>query len=135
MNNLQEDLMQKGCTHLRNLAILHQCLPEEAAWDEAKKRGVDFVSMNPVLVLGPLLQPTLNASTIHVLKYLTSSAKTYVNATQAYEDVRDVALAHILVYENPSASGRYIIAESSLHRGELVEILSKYFPEYPVPTK
>ncbi|KAK1393333.1 hypothetical protein POM88_012389 [Heracleum sosnowskyi] len=35
---------------------------------------------------------------------------------------------------NP-ATGRYICSESSLHRGEVVEILAKYFPEYPVPTK
>lgn len=110
-------------------------MAEQAAWDTAKENGVDLVVVNPVLVLGPLLQPTINASTIHILKYLTGSAKTYANATQAYVHVRDVALAHILVYEKPSASGRYICAESSLHRGELVEILAKYFPDYPVPTK
>ncbi|KAL2338209.1 hypothetical protein Fmac_012655 [Flemingia macrophylla] len=108
---------------------------EQAAWDVSKERAVDLVVVNPVLVIGPLLQPTINASTIHILKYLTGSAKTYVNATQAYVHVRDVALAHILVYETPSASGRYICAESSLHRGELVEILAKFFPEYPIPTK
>lgn len=110
-------------------------MAEQAAWDTAKEKGVDLVVVNPVLVLGPLLQPTINASTVHILKYLTGSAKTYANATQAYADVRDVALAHILVYEKPEASGRYICSESSLHRGELVEILAKHFPEYPMPTK
>ncbi|KAJ6694907.1 CINNAMOYL-COA REDUCTASE-LIKE PROTEIN [Salix koriyanagi] len=47
----------------------------------------------------------------------------------------DVALAHILVFETPSASGRYLCSESVLHRGEVVEILAKFFPEYPIPTK
>ncbi|GAU27855.1 hypothetical protein TSUD_114360 [Trifolium subterraneum] len=112
-----------------------KAVAEQAAWEVAKEKGVDLVVVNPVLVLGPLLQPTINASTIHILKYLTGSAKTYANATQAYVHVRDVALAHILVYEKPSASGRYLCAESSLHRGELVEILAKYFPEYPIPTR
>ena len=69
------------------------------------------------------------------MKYLTGSAKTYVNAVQGYVDVKDVAKAHVLVYETPSASGRYICVESMLHRGELVEILTKFFPEYPIPTK
>ncbi|KAF2589179.1 hypothetical protein F2Q70_00041640 [Brassica cretica] len=108
---------------------------EQAAWETAEEKGVDLVVLNPVLVLGPPLQPTINASLFHVLKYLTGSAKTYANLTQAYVDVRDVALAHVLVYEAPSASGRYLLAESALHRGEVVEILAKLFPEYPLPTK
>ncbi|XP_020412082.1 uncharacterized protein LOC109947081 [Prunus persica] len=52
--------------------------------DIAKAKGVDLVVVNPVLVLGPLLQPTINASIIHVLKYLTGSAKIYANSVQAY---------------------------------------------------
>ncbi|KAK2425494.1 NADPH-cytochrome p450 reductase [Trifolium repens] len=123
------------CKNTKNWYCYGKAVAEQAAWEVAKEKGVDLVVVNPVLVLGPLLQPTINASTIHILKYLTGSAKTYANATQAYVHVRDVALAHILVYEKPSASGRYLCAESSLHRGELVEILAKYFPEYPIPTK
>ena len=110
-------------------------MAEQAAWDEAKERGVDLVVVTPVLVLGSLLQPTLNASIIHILKYLNGATKNYTNSIQAYVDVKDVALAHILVFENPSASGRYLCAESVLHRGNLVEILAKFFPEYPIPTK
>nr|QHJ91603.1 cinnamoyl-CoA reductase 6 [Cucumis sativus] len=32
-------------------------------------------------------------------------------------------------------SGRYICVESMLHRGELVDILAHFFPQYPLPTK
>ncbi|KAG9150911.1 hypothetical protein Leryth_003034 [Lithospermum erythrorhizon] len=123
------------CKNTKNWYCYGKAVAEKAAWDEAKEKGVDLIVLNPVLVLGPLLQPTVNASIVHVLKYLTGSAKTYVNAVQAYVDVRDVALAHILLFETPSASGRYLCAESVLHRGEVVEILAKFFPEYPVPTK
>ncbi|KAL8497241.1 hypothetical protein ACS0TY_020796 [Phlomoides rotata] len=112
-----------------------KAVAEQAAWDTAKELGVDLVVINPVLVLGPLLQPTVNASVLHILKYLTGSAKTYANSTQAYVHVKDVALAHILLFETPSASGRYLCAESVLHRGDVVEILAKFFPEYPIPTK
>uniref|UniRef100_A0A161ZMC7 NAD-dependent epimerase/dehydratase domain-containing protein n=1 Tax=Daucus carota subsp. sativus TaxID=79200 RepID=A0A161ZMC7_DAUCS len=112
-----------------------KAVAEQAAWEEAKQRGVDMVALNPVLVLGPVLQSTINASIVHILKYLTGSAKTYANSVQAYVHVKDVAAAHILLFENPSATGRYLCAESSLHRGDVVEILAKYFPEYPIPTK
>lgn len=123
------------CKNTNNWYCYGKTVAEQDAWDIAREKEVDLVVVNPVLVLGPLLQPTVNASIAHVVKYLTGSAKTYVNSCQVYVDVRDAALAHILVFESPSASGRYICAESALHRGELVEILAKLFPEYPVPTK
>uniref|UniRef100_A0A2P2NHR2 cinnamoyl-CoA reductase n=1 Tax=Rhizophora mucronata TaxID=61149 RepID=A0A2P2NHR2_RHIMU len=123
------------CKNTKNWYCYGKAVAEQAAWEVAKEKEVDLVVVNPVLVLGPLLQSTVNASIIHILKYLNGSAKTYANSVQAYVHVRDVALAHILVYETPSASGRYLCAESVLHRGEVVEILAKFFPEYPVPTK
>nr|ADU64758.1 cinnamoyl-CoA reductase [Hevea brasiliensis] len=123
------------CKNTKNWYCYGKAVAEQAAWEVAKEKGVDLVAVNPVLVLGPLLQSTVNASIIHILKYLTGSAKTYANSVQAYAHVKDVALAHILVYEIPSASGRYLCAESVLHRGEVVEILAKSFPEYPIPTR
>ncbi|KAI7979579.1 Cinnamoyl-CoA reductase 1 [Camellia lanceoleosa] len=123
------------CKNTKNWYCYGKAVAEQAATDVAKEKGVDLVVVNPVLVLGPLLQSTVNASIIHILKYLNGSTKTYANLVQAYVHVRDVALAHILVYETPSASGRYLCAESVLHRGDVVEILAKFFPEYPIPLK
>ncbi|KAL7114313.1 hypothetical protein ACP275_04G112700 [Erythranthe tilingii] len=123
------------CKATKNWYCYGKAVAEKAAWDSAKELGVDLVVLNPVLVLGPLLQSTVNASVLHILKYLTGSAKTYVNSVQAYVHVEDVAKAHILLFENPAATGRFLCAESVLHRGDVVEILSKFFPEYPIPTK
>ncbi|XP_058734362.1 cinnamoyl-CoA reductase 2 [Vicia villosa] len=123
------------CKNTKNWYCYGKTVAEQSAWKIAKENEVDLVVVNPVLVLGPLLQETINASTIHILKYLNGAAKSYVNATQCYVDVKDVALAHLLIYETNSASGRYICSQTSLHRGEVVEILAKYFPEYPLPTK
>ncbi|XP_023523754.1 cinnamoyl-CoA reductase 2-like [Cucurbita pepo subsp. pepo] len=123
------------CKNTKNWYCYAKTIAEQTAWEVAKEQGVDLVVVNPMLVLGPLLQAGVNASVVHIMKYLTGSAKTYVNAVQGYVDVKDVAKAHVLVYETPSASGRYICVESMLHRGELVEILTKFFPEYPIPTK
>lgn len=124
------------CKKTANWYCYAKTVAEQAAWELAEQRGVSLLVVNPVLVLGPLLQPTVNASAEHVMKYLTGSAKTYANAAQAYVHVRDVAEAHVRVYERPTARGRYICAEgTTLHRGELCRVLAKLFPEYPVPTE
>nr|KJB56521.1 hypothetical protein B456_009G124300 [Gossypium raimondii] len=110
---------------------------------EAKVRRVVFTSSIGAVYMDPNRSPDVvvdescwsDLEFCKNTKYLTGSAKTYANSVQAYVHVRDVALAHLLVYENPSASGRYLCAESVLHRGEVVEILAKFFPEYPIPTK
>ncbi|GLJ37374.1 hypothetical protein SUGI_0758410 [Cryptomeria japonica] len=123
------------CIKTKNWYCYAKTVAEKAAWKVAQERNLDMVVVNPSLVLGPLLQRSINASTAHIMKYLTGSAKTYANLTQAYVDVRDVAEAHILVYETPSASGRYLCAESNMHRAQLVQMLSELFPQYPSPTK
>lgn len=123
------------CKETKNWYCYGKTVAEKAAWERAKDKGLDLVVVNPCVVLGPVLQSSINASIIHILKYLTGSAKTYANSVQAYVHVRDVAEAHILVYESPSASGRYLCAESVLHRGDVVDLLASMFPQYPIPTK
>ncbi|KAJ4963813.1 hypothetical protein NE237_023752 [Protea cynaroides] len=75
-------------------------LAENTAWEVARKRRVDLVTVIPPLTIGPLLQPNVNASIVHILKFLNGRNKTYGNAVQGYVHVKDLALAHILVYEN-----------------------------------
>nr|CAD1825636.1 unnamed protein product [Ananas comosus var. bracteatus] len=123
------------CKKTKNWYCYGKAVAEQAAWEVARGRGVELVVVNPVVVLGPLLQATVNASIAHVLKYLDGSAKKYTNAVQAYVHVGDVAEAHVRVYECPAASGRYLCAERVLHREDVVRMLAKLFPEYPVPTK
>ncbi|KAL6996713.1 Cinnamoyl-CoA reductase [Sarracenia purpurea var. burkii] len=101
----------------------------------ANNKGVDLVVVVPAMVIGPMLQSTLNVSNLHVFNHLSGFGKTYKNEVQGYVHVKDAALAHILVYETPGAFGRYICVESILHRADMVEILTKLFPEYPIPKK
>ncbi|CAN1256662.1 Cinnamoyl-CoA reductase 1 [Linum perenne] len=112
------------CKNTKNWYCYGKTAAEQRAWKVAKEKGVDLVVVNPVVVVGPLLQPTVNLR-----------VKTYANAVQGYVHVRDVALAHILVFENQSAFGRYLCVESVLHRGEVVDILDELFPGYPLPTR
>ncbi|OEL26274.1 Cinnamoyl-CoA reductase 1 [Dichanthelium oligosanthes] len=109
---------------------------QQSAWQAARARGLDLAVVIPVVVLGELLQPSMNTSTLHILKYLTGKVKEYVNESHAYVHVKDAAEAHVRVLEAPGAGGRrYVCAERTLHRGELCRILAGLFPEYPIPTR
>nr|XP_009383186.1 PREDICTED: cinnamoyl-CoA reductase 1-like [Musa acuminata subsp. malaccensis] len=122
------------CKNTRNWYCYGKAVAEKAAWEVARETEVELAVVNPVLALGPLLQPQVNASIAHILKYLDGSATRYTNAVQGYVDVRDVAEAHVRVFEAEAAAGkRFICIERVLHREDVVRILSKLFPEYPVP--
>lgn len=54
--------------------VLSKTLAEDAAWKFAEENGLDIVTINPAMVIGPLLQPTLNTSAesiANLLKGLT----------------------------------------------------------------
>ncbi|KAL3828201.1 hypothetical protein ACJIZ3_017003 [Penstemon smallii] len=114
--------------------VLSKTLAEDAAWEFAEEKGLDLISVNPALVIGPLLQPTLNTSSAAILN-LINGAMTYPNITSAWVNVKDVADAHILAFENPSANGRYCVVESVAHRSEIVNILRELYPSFQLPEK
>ncbi|KAJ4751709.1 hypothetical protein LUZ62_086114 [Rhynchospora pubera] len=113
---------------------LSKTLAEEAAWKFSKENGVELVTINPGMVIGHLLQPTLNLTNEFIYK-LVSGSTTFPNSTKRWINVKDVAMAHILAYEIPSANGRYCLAEKVTHNSEVVEIIHKLYPSIPVPEK
>lgn len=64
-----------------------------------------------------------------------AGAETYPNSSLGWIHVKDVVNAHILAYENASASGRYCLAERVLHYSDIVTILRQLYPEYKLPEK
>ncbi|XP_057978582.1 phenylacetaldehyde reductase-like isoform X4 [Malania oleifera] len=122
------------CKELKLWYMLSKTLAEQAAWKFAKENGIDMVSINPGWVFGPLLQPTVNSSVEPILK-LKNGAQTFPNRTFRYVDVRDVANAHIQVYEIPSASGRYCLVDNIMHCSEVVKILRKLYPTLTLPER
>ncbi|KAL9321849.1 hypothetical protein ACSQ67_009902 [Phaseolus vulgaris] len=111
-----------------------ETLAEEAAWKFAKEHNIDLVTINPALVSGPLLQPVLNTSAAAVLNFVNGSP-TFKNITLGWIDVRDVAMAHILAYENASANGRYLLVERVEHHSNAVKILRDLYPTLQLPEK
>nr|AWJ64260.1 1-phenyethanol synthase 3 [Camellia sinensis] len=114
--------------------VLSKTLAEDAAWKFTKEKGIDMVTINPALVIGPLLQPTLNTSAAAIL-ILINGSQTFPNSTFGWVNVKDVANAHIQAFEIPSANGRYCLVESVAHYSELVKMLQELFPAFQLPEK
>ncbi|KAJ7531607.1 hypothetical protein O6H91_14G050700 [Diphasiastrum complanatum] len=123
------------CKEVQAWYVLSKTLAEKAAWDFAKENNLHMVTINPAMVLGRLLQPTLNTSSEAILTLLNGTSKTYPNAALGWVGVKDVVNAHILAYEDVGAFGRYLCVERVVHYSDIANLLSKMYPEYDVPTK
>ncbi|GMI78929.1 hypothetical protein like AT5G19440 [Hibiscus trionum] len=121
------------CEKLKEWYPLSKTLAEKVAWKFSEENGIDMVSINPDMVLGPLLQPTLNTSVEHIMELIDAGTGTFPSATCRWVDVRDVADAHILAFENPSACGRYCVAGKPAHSSEILKILRELYPDLKLP--
>ncbi|CAD6247279.1 unnamed protein product [Miscanthus lutarioriparius] len=122
------------CEKNQQWYVLSKTLAEQAAWKFSRDNGFEIVTINPAMVIGPLLQPTLNTSAEAILKLINGSS-TYPNLSFGWVNVKDVALAHILAYEVPSANGRYCMVERVVHFSELVNIIRNMYPTIRLPDK
>ncbi|XP_073045337.1 phenylacetaldehyde reductase-like isoform X1 [Primulina eburnea] len=108
------------CIETKQWYWLAKTLAEQTAVKYAEQNGIDLVVMNPGFVIGPLLQPTLNASSHFILDIIKGKN---VFPDYQFVDVRDVASAHVMALEDSSANGRYILVESSVDHYEAVQFL------------
>jgi len=123
------------CKRTGNLYCCAKMMAEKTAMEEAAMRGVELAVVVPNVTIGPALQQTLNASIGSVVEYITGTKAAYLNAVAGYTDVRDVARAHVLVYERRDARGRYLCIGDLLHRAHFLRLLKDLFPQYPVTAK
>ncbi|XP_071931736.1 phenylacetaldehyde reductase-like [Coffea arabica] len=117
------------CEEQKSWYALSKTLAEDAAWKFAKEHGIEIITIHPGFVVGPVLQPSINLSTEFILN-LVNGAGAFPNATLRWVDVRDVAYAHILALEIPSASGRYCLVGRSAHASQVINILRGHYPAH-----
>ncbi|CAN6308754.1 unnamed protein product [Urochloa humidicola] len=108
-------------------------LAEKAAWKFAEEKGLDVVVVNPGTVLGPIIPPTINSSMSVLLRLLQGCREEYKDIFIGAVHVEDVASAHILVFENTSASGRHLCIESISHWSDFAAKVAELYPDYKVP--
>ncbi|KAL3732672.1 hypothetical protein ACJRO7_029339 [Eucalyptus globulus] len=114
--------------------VLSKILAEKAAWESAKENEIDLVTINPGIVIGPLLQPTVNLS-VEVILNFVNGAQTFPSECYCFADVRDVANAHVLAFENPSACGRYCVVGEVAPCHDALKILQNLYPTLHLPDK
>ncbi|KAL3653022.1 hypothetical protein CASFOL_002703 [Castilleja foliolosa] len=112
---------------------LSKTLAEKAAWKYAEENGVDIVVVNPGTVMGPIIPPAINASMLMILRLLQGCTEEYEDFFIGSVHVKDVALAHILLYENKAATGRHLCVEAISHFGDFAAKVAELYPEYNVP--
>ncbi|KAG6554199.1 hypothetical protein Mapa_004115 [Marchantia paleacea] len=106
---------------------------ERKAWEIAKRTGLDMISILPVMCYGPMLQKEVNVSNGVILELFRGSYESYMYFYGGPVDVRDVAAAMILLYETPSASGRYICAESYAPWSDVMKLVGQLYPRHNIP--
>lgn len=114
---------------------------EKLAWEFASQESCpfDLACVNPPLIIGHNFNVTageadLNESSAAVLKYMTGKTAPGPNS-MGFVDVHDVAMAHILVYEKPEASGRRFLCAGAVPTWiEMANKLKELYPACPVNT-
>lgn len=117
-------------------------LAERSAWAEAERLGLELVTLNPSLVLGPTHSPKTNVSVDVVRQLLTRQLPALPRLGFAPVDARDVATAHRLALQTPQAAGRrYILATAPIWLADIAEILAQEYdprgyriPRRPIPS-
>ncbi|KAJ0538032.1 putative cinnamoyl-CoA reductase [Helianthus annuus] len=126
---------QEFCRSINEWYCLSKTKAESEAWEFSKKNGIDFLSVCPTHIFGPMLQKTVNFSSLVLIKHLKEGYEEVENMLRMIVDVRDLAEALILVYEKPEANGRYICVSHQIRVKDLIEILKKHYPDYNYPKK
>ena len=111
---------------------MSKTLAERGAWEYARENGVDMVVINPGTCLGGLLQDSLNASSAVLKQLLEGSDDTQEYHWLGAVHVKDVAKAHVLLFETPNASGRYLCTNGIYQFSDFANKVSKLYPDFPV---
>jgi len=106
-----------------------KAVAERAAWDYMESLGSDgrteLVTINPGLVLGPLLSKDWGTSGEVVKKILDGDLPAIPDINFAMVDVRDVAAAHVAAMTVPEAAGqRFICATANHSMRDIAKVLS-----------
>ncbi|KAH7681330.1 Cinnamoyl-CoA reductase protein [Dioscorea alata] len=120
------------CKANKKWYAVSKTIAEKEAWKYAEKYGLDIVAINPSTCLGPLLQPSLNASSAVLQQLLQGSTNDQGDYWLGCVHVRDVADAQIMLLEKPNASGRHLCTNGIYQFKDFAEIVAKVCPGYNV---
>ncbi len=96
------------------------------AWHKAEGGGLELVTVNPALVLGPVLGSDFSASVEAVRKFLDGSIPALPRFGFSVVDVRDIAVLQLLGMTTPSAAGQRFIGSNDFYwMADIAKILKQ----------
>lgn len=114
-------------------------LAEKEAWKiHDKQNRWDMVVINPVLVIGPGINPNITSESFNIVKMMGDGSMKMgaPGLNFGLVDVRDIADAHYNAAFTPDAKGRHILSAENKDLLELAGYLKeKYGDAYPFPKK
>lgn len=117
-------------------------IAERAAWDLVEsfpaEQRLEFCTINPGLVLGPVLDSDYGTSGEVVRKLMAREMPGCPDIGWAMVDVRDVASAHLKAMLEPKAVGkRFVAAVQHASMLDVAKILQQHFASrgYKIPTR
>lgn len=111
--------------------VKSKTIAERAArdWVEAEGGGIEFVSVNPSMVLGPVEDPDFSPSVEAVKQVLDGSMPMAPDLGFAIVDTRDVADLHVRCLEEPGlANERFLAAGRFMKIIEIADVLREHLP-------
>ncbi|MDP3821094.1 MAG: NAD-dependent epimerase/dehydratase family protein [Burkholderiales bacterium] len=120
--------------------VQSKTIAERAARDWVAKEGggIEFCTINPSVVLGPVWSRDYSASVIIVKKMLDGSMRACPDIGFGVVDVRDVADLHLRALKAPNMAGeRFIASGRFMKLREIAEVLRAALGEqaHKVPTR
>ena len=65
--------LKKSYVGLQEWYCLAKLMAEKMAWEYAMTHGINLVTILPGVTIGTMLQPVVNQSSTHILKYLNGT--------------------------------------------------------------
>ncbi|XP_052167448.1 cinnamoyl-CoA reductase 1-like [Oryza glaberrima] len=124
---------KKLCMETENWYSLAKTEGEEMALEYGNKNGLHVVTVCPGIVFGPMLQTVQLNTTTKALLYIIQGGHgpdTMNNKFLSMVDVRDVADALLLAYEEAGPSERYICALEQMDLKDLLSLMKTMYPNY-----
>jgi dihydroflavonol-4-reductase len=94
---------------------------EQAAFDAARRAGLDLVAVNPSSVQGP---GRAGGTGRILIAYLNGKLRAFVQTQISLVDIRDCVEGHLLAAERGRAGERYVLSGATLSSQEALEIVS-----------
>lgn len=124
---------EEFCSKRNSWYCLGKVIAERETLEFSKTSELKIVSICPSVIIGPMLQPTLNSSSMLLLGYLKGGSEPVKDMSLCLVDVRDLAEALMLAYEKPEVEGRYICSSYIYKVHKLVDKLKHFYPQYNYP--